>query len=202
MLYRIVALQNQGKGILASYLLLLDYLRGKTIYSNSYLAIPHIRINKDWFIQLAQQKEETNIRDCSFFLDEFWVWCDSRDSQKKDNKLASYALLQSSKMNWNIYTTCQTENQDDSRLRNNAHFRTECKRVFKDVLGYHNIISEERILPDNVNEYLYIECKREKLTPSGLINLPKMYLKAKPLFKLYDTIERKYAQSKEKVITI
>lgn len=195
MIHRIVGLQNQGKGVYSSYLVWLDFLHGYTIYSNTPLAFPHIYINKDFFLSLAKDSGNLNINNAVFLLDEFWIWCDSRNPTHKGNKLASYVLLQSSKVNWRIYTTCQTDNQDDLRLRNNAHYKSECERVVRNLDGtYSKILSEDRFLPPEINQKLYIEIKREKRTGSGIITLPLLHIKAEPLFMLYNTEQKIYMQ--------
>lgn len=64
---------------------------------------------------------------CNIFLDEGYVYLDSRLSQKKRNRLMSYVLFQSRKKSVNIFITVQLRGSLDIRYRSLADYIISCQ---------------------------------------------------------------------------
>ena len=185
MIHRIIGQQNTGKTSILSLLLLKDYMRGYTIFSNTALAFPHTLINRDYFLYMA--KEGILPNNSSLGLDEFWIWADSKSDMQKANKLSAYVLLQSSKKNVNAYTTGQTDKQDFKRLRENANYLTSCKRGLVKNNKFYEIISPIRNLGEPLNSVLVIQMITKTLDGDRILKLEEKRIKAKKLFKLFNT---------------
>lgn len=198
MIYVFTGRQNEGKTLGAVEKIFKDFLDGRTIYSNIPLNFPHILINRD-FIENAV-KEGTRFKDCSFLLDEFWIWADSRGSARSvTGRMLSYFYLQSSKDNINIYLTAQTGRQNDIRIRENLNVWGECERkvlIDKKMLSIPEKQKHMRKnLPMFLQDRLFI--KVTLLRPSNkIVSYTTMeifkinYLYAKMIFPLYDTTHK------------
>ena len=198
MIYVFTGRQNEGKTLGAVEKIFKDFLDGRTIYSNIPLNFPHILINRD-FIENAV-KEGTRFKDCSFLLDEFWIWADSRGSARSvTGRMLSYFYLQSSKDNINIYLTAQTGRQNDIRIRENLNVWGECERkvlIDKKMLSIPEKQKHMRKnLPMFLQDRLFI--KVTLLRPSNkMVSYTTMeifkinYLYAKMIFPLYDTTHK------------
>lgn len=190
MLHTAIGYMNSGKSLFIVYKGLLDYIKGRKVYSNMNLNFPHFKVNKDYLMKAG--KEGTTFYNTTFLLDEFWIWFDCRTSS--ENKLATNFLLQSSKEDTDIYLTAQDNDQNDKRVRRNQHFVTICER--KQLIGnrLRRIRSEQRILPFEIQRKLYIYCKTYKYELIGLERklklTQKLPLKALPIFKLYNTHQK------------
>lgn len=196
MLHSIVGWQNSGKSLYMTYLLMMDYVRGRTIICNYDLTIPHYKINRDYLLYLVQ--EGIAIKNASFGFDELWLWLDSRDST--NNRIATYFFLQSSKTSSNVYSTAQSNSQNDKRYRDNLHKLTQCERVvfhdnkFQPISLFLNPSIDERFLNEELQNKLFIKCVEFQRYNRGFISdiahSKTLYLPAKPIFKLYDTTQK------------
>ena len=196
MLHSIVGLQNSGKTLYMTYLLFLDYLRGRRIISNYDLSFPHSKINRDYLLSMIENK--IIYRDISFGFDELWIWLDSRQSTM--NTVATYFFLQSSKDSNKIYSTAQTNSQNDIRFRKNLHFISQCERnilyngSFHEVQKFITDDMDERELTPELQNLLYIHIQEFKRVNMGFVSDVRvnktLYLPAKPIFNLFDTRQK------------
>lgn len=190
MLHGIVGLMNSGKTLYQTYLLGHQFKSGKEIISNYNLAFTHKLINRDFLLYLGESTYRLD--NICFGLDELWIWLDARGSQQ--NKVATYFFNQSSKDDTEIYFTSQHASQIDKRIRNNLHKLTQCSRVLRINNKFVNISDENRFLPKQYQDKLYIKCVEFKRVNLGLISEmvyhKTIYIRAKPIFKLYNTSER------------
>lgn len=189
-IHRILGLQNSGKTFYLAIKLFFDYMHGNKIYSNTPLQFPYTLINLDFLLNYVQKGYD--IKNASFGLDEYWIWADGRRATSKVNIISSYMLLQSSKNNLNIYTTSQTNEQDDRRLRDNAHFRTYCEREIKKGDKFYSLVSDKRKLGEPYDSMLYLTFDTEKKTIYGWIPYKRERIKAKRFFTLFNTERRIY----------
>lgn len=197
MIQSITGLQNSGKTLYMTYLGFLAFLNGKTILTNYSVNFPHFRIDKDFLFFLA--REQPPLKNCCFLFDELWLWLDCRNSQ--ENTIGTYFFLQSSKDDSYIYLTAQHNEQNERRIRKNLHRITNCSRVLYKNKKFVAIDCEDRFLDEehgydkDIIDNLYIECVNFKRIIvsmfSDLIPDNKVYIKAKPIFKLYNTKEKK-----------
>lgn len=187
MIHSIIGLMNSGKTLYMTYLLFLDFLKGRTIYTNFPLCFPHYLINKDYLIDLA--KKQPNTTNHSYGFDELWIWLDCRTSQQ--NRIGSYFFLQSSKGDTKIYLTAQDNTQNERRIRFNQHLISICERRILINKKLRKITSEKRILPVKYQNKLYIKVKTYSQKIIGfdreLLLKDTQYIHAKTIFKLYDT---------------
>lgn len=199
MLESITGVQNSGKTAYLVNELFTDFTKGRIIITNIHLNFPHIKVNKDWLIERSLKQDIiewlklNNIPfkkgGLSFGFDELWIWLDARQSMA--NTIATYFFLQSSKDDSNIRFTAQTNNQNDRRIRDNLHRITECDRVLKYNDTYFLIDNEERYLSPELNLFLYIQAEIFKRQERGGLttfeSYATKYIKAMPLFELFDT---------------
>lgn len=190
MLHTFIGIQNSGKTLLMTYFGFMDWLKGRTIFSNYDVSFPHTKINKDFIIYIVENG--IKLENVTFLLDEFWMWIDSRASIT--NRVMSYFYLQTSKDNNNVYTSAQGNNQNDVRFRDNLHKITSCSRKILVNNSLQLINSEVRILPKHIQEKLYICGEMYKLGQSGLIvdfEYDKtVNIKADLIFDLFDTTQK------------
>lgn len=201
MLNAIIGVQNSGKTADMVLKLYFDYLKGKTIITNFNVNFPHVRINRDFLIELALKGEQKGIilEDVSFGIDEYWIWFDSRRAMSYENMISSYFLLQSSKTDTNIYMTAQRPNQLPYRVKENLHIYSDCSRVLKINNKYYKIDNNHRFLKKfkNINplNYLYIEVWDFYRSTKGMNEVFKKrkhprYVPMKIIYKLYQTKQK------------
>lgn len=87
---------------------------------------------------------------CIIFLDEGYVYLDSRSSQNSSNKLMSYALFQSRKKNVFLFITVQLLFSLDIRYRSLADYCISCENLYtkfrytifnpKDISTYSQVV--------------------------------------------------------------
>ena len=191
MMHVILGLMNSGKTLFMTWKAYHDFKQGREIITNYHLGFPHKEINKDYIKMLGETQPD--LYNKSFFLDEFWIWFDSRKS--RDNVLATNFLLQSSKQDTNIYMTSQDNMQNDLRVRQNTHFYTTVKRCLLMPEGKLQQITEgQRILPENMQDKLYIEYMTYAMRMTGFSKEPYLKetgaIKGNKIFKLYDTHQK------------
>lgn len=197
MIHSIVGLMSSGKTLFMTYLLYKDYLRGRTIFSNYPLNFPHYLINNDYILQLA--KEQPNLKNISFGLDELWINLGSRSSMSHSNILGSFFFLQSSKGDTFIYLSSQDNSQNEKRIRDNQHLITICSRRLLINGNLVKISDELRDVGEKYYDKLFISFKTYSQVMRGIQKELKLkekgFLKAQPIFNLYDT-ERKVKHDK------
>jgi len=190
MLHSIVGLMNSGKTLYMTYLLYKDFLAGKSIFTNYDVNFTHNKINRDFLFYLGQKNYTFD--NISMGLDELWILLDSRKSM--ENTTSTYFFNQSSKDDSRIYFTSQHNKQNDSRLRDNLHKISVCNRCILINGKFKLIDSEERFLDKKYIDILYIQITEYKRInyygTSDLIASKRHYLKAKPLFNLFNTRQK------------
>jgi hypothetical protein len=124
---------RQGKTYSAVLELYTLWLKGYTIYSNTFLAFPFKILTLDYLLDIVEK--DLDVEDNSvFFVDEISVWLDSRSSMSKRNKIFSYMLQQSGKLGVNtdygliILFTAQYPDMVDKRLRHFTDKGVECEK--------------------------------------------------------------------------
>ena len=163
--------RGSGKTLFMTLEAFNQYRKGKQIYSNYELTFPKLPNTKktkivpeDFFTNF----DKYNLRNVCMFLDEIYVYVDSRASGSTKNKLMSYFFNQTRKTGVDLYYSTQFFSQVDKRLRFNTE-RFIIPKCFKDK---------------NKNIFIVVEiCNRD------LKILAKWIVKAKCIFNLYDTDE-------------
>jgi len=186
-----IGYQNSGKTLSMTYFLYLYYLKGYKIFSNYNLGFPHEKLNKQMLLDFAQSDKQFS--KCIIAIDEIHVYFDSRSSGSKANKIFSYLVLQSSKRDVHIFGTTQEFMNIEVRIRSHCNIKIFCNRYFKKNNDeYIEVKSSVRHLTEQQNENLYIRClmmTKRIVDVNLVIDKKYIYIKAKKLFKLYDTKE-------------
>jgi hypothetical protein len=162
--------RGSGKTLFMTYEAYNHYRNGKKVWSNYHLKFPKLPnttppqlIPNDFFINF----EKYNLKDVAMFIDEFYVYIDSRSSQSNVNKVMSYFLNQTRKTHVDLYYSSQFFSQVDKRLR----FNTERFIIPKCFVK-------------NGKKYILIEvCNRD------LKLLKKFVLIAEAIYPFYETDE-------------
>jgi len=182
--------QNTGKTLALTYYAYNYYMNNYTVYSNYNLNFPHKKLTIDYINKIVQNKEQ--FTKSVFIIDEIYLILDSRNFGKKSNKIFSYLLLQSSKRDVHILGTAQYFNTVDKRFRENIKFKCYCNRVIKNINGEFNLIeTDKRKLDKKFNDKLYIQCFyfiKKGYFGKNFVN-KQQYIRASPIFNLYDTTE-------------
>ena len=82
----------------------------KKVYANYHLKFP--------FEPVSDFEQINTMNEGSAFLDELWLWADSRMSMSKKNQAVSMIALTSRKRDIDIYYTAQNWSRIDKRIRN------------------------------------------------------------------------------------
>lgn len=187
----LVGEMRSGKTLLMSILLHDDFVRKKPILSNYHLnfEFENLEVNN---LDLAIRDKNTDFfNNKSIGIDEIQVFMDSRGSGQKRNRMLSYFLTQSGKLDTTIYWTSQFLRQVDVRLRLNT-------QILYKVYRYVIINGQKYSLrQDDKRKDFYIDANKYILrdTPKGMrfwyektiiIKNPSKY------FELYDTKQRVY----------
>ena len=163
--------RGSGKTLFMTLEAFNQYRKGKQIYSNYKLTFPVLPNTKkpkiipdDFFINF----EKYNLKNVCMFLDEIYVYIDSRSSASNINKIMSYFFNQTRKTGVDLYYSTQFFSQVDKRLR----FNTE------------RFVIPKAVKDKNKKLFIIVEiCNRD------LKVLSKYVVKAEPIFSLYDTDE-------------
>ena len=148
---------------------LLNYRRKRKIVSNFKLTFPKIKgCYKPELLNMSFIKDfKEQLYDIALFIDEIYVYIDSRNSVSKRNRVWSYFFNQTRKRGVDLFYSTQFLHQVDKRLRNNT-----------ELYIFPSIITHE--------EEMYIKIKIAK----GNMKIFKTFcFKAKEYFNLYDTDE-------------
>lgn len=173
MIIGVIGDRGSGKTLFMTKEAFFCYLNNKQVYSNYRLNFksnenklkPKL-IKNDFF----RNFEKYNLKNVSLFLDEIYVYIDSRNSGSSINKIMSYFFNQTRKTGVDLYYSTQFFSQVDKRLR----FNTE------------KFVTPKIIKDKNKNSYLLVKiCNRD------LKILNEYIIKCSALFnaKLYDTDE-------------
>lgn len=154
---------GSGKTLLMTRYAHKEYLQGKKIFCNYGLKFNHEKID---LVHLLDLKPE--LQNSGLFMDEIYIYIDSRLSMAKRNRMLSYFIFQTRKLGVTLYFTSQHIGQVDVRLRNMIDILCVCKQTFKkdwfkvDMVDY-------RDFPDvRQNTFIY---------------------KGNPYYNMYDTLE-------------
>ncbi len=101
--------------------------KGKIIYTNFHINKKAIDKKYHKNIHLLDSEFFKNYKDfklynCALFLDEIYVYIDSRTSSSKRNRLWSYFINQTRKRDVDLYYTTQFFRQVELRLRENTEY--------------------------------------------------------------------------------
>ena len=125
----IVGEQGEGKTTIMSFLLFIDWLKGKSIYSNYTLGIPHTKLDASFFTDRSVVESLDNV---SVGIDEIHLTLDARGAM--GNRKKSFLLTQARKAlkESNFYWTSQFLDQCDKRLRENTKRLIMVEKVKQD----------------------------------------------------------------------
>lgn len=171
MIIGVIGDRGSGKTLFMTLEAFNQYRKGKKVYSNYQLKFPILKNTKKY--ELIKNDFFTNFNKYNFnnvcmFLDEIYVYIDSRNSGSNINKVMSYFFNQTRKTGVDLYYSTQFLSQVDKRLRFNTEKFVIPKKV-KDKKG---------------NIYLIVDiCNRD------LKVLKKLLIKGNSIFNLYDTDE-------------
>jgi len=101
--------------------------KGKTVYTNFHLNLKSINKRYHKQVKLLDNEFFKNYKDmklynCCLFIDEIYVYIDSRMSGSKRNRIWSYFINQTRKRGVDLYFTTQFFRQVEIRLRMNTEF--------------------------------------------------------------------------------
>lgn len=182
-----VGTQNSGKTLSMTYYGYKYFKSGYKIYSNYNLEFKHIKVTKEMLEDFTRDRIQFN--KAVFLIDELYLILDARSFGKKFNKLFSYFILQTSKRDVHLLGTAQYFNTVEKRFRENTDFINYCSRVIKHNNNYYIVTDKLRFLKNNDDLYIkntfVVRTALDGLFPQTTTRV--YYLKAKPLFKMYDT---------------
>jgi len=124
----IKGLKGSGKTLVMTMLLLMEYLKGKKIYTNYKVFFPHEIIDVKKLVEL-----DVELENCVIGIDELHMICDARRHGKDQNLLMSYFVLQSRHRSVNFYYTTQFERQVDVRIIENTDINIVCENLYIDT---------------------------------------------------------------------
>lgn len=128
MLEVILGGRGHGKSAYATWRALYDHqIRGKKIYSNFWINIPHALPN------LNNPKED--IQNASVIFDEAYISVNARLSMSKANRLINYFVFQSRKVDVDLYFVVQLGRTIDVLIRDSADKLTMCKALYRGADG-------------------------------------------------------------------
>lgn len=183
--------QNSGKTLSMSYFAQQYYKAGYAIYSNYSLKFNHKKISIEDIKTMV--KEKTQFSKAVFLIDEIYLIFDSRNFSTAKNKIFSYFILQTSKRNVHLFGSAQMFNTVEKRLRENANFKAYCQRVLYDdkTKEYYDPDTQLRFIKDDRNLYIKLSFIIKKYMNDFTegAELKTYFLKAKPIYNLYDTTE-------------
>jgi len=116
MIIGIIGKRGSGKTLLMTKLAHDLVNKQRVVYTNIGFFFPHELLNKEFF----QDYKNQQLQGCGIFIDEIYIYVDSRTSQKKSNRLLSYFFNQTRKRNVDLFYSTQFFNQVDLRLRLNT----------------------------------------------------------------------------------
>lgn len=187
----LVGEMRSGKTLMMTLMMLDAHLAGQKVMSNYHLNFPHELIDINDMDKAIRDKKTDYFEGKSIGIDEIHVFMDARGAGQKRNKMLSYFLTQSGKLNTTIYWTSQFMRQVDVRLRLNTQVLYKVKRyvMYKGV---------KRLLrQDDKRTDFWVDADKHVIM-EGRHGLFYGYHKTITLknpskfFKWYDTTERVY----------
>lgn len=167
-----------------------EHLKGRKVYSNYALAFPYEDVD-DQLVASVTKDNKTRLFDgCVILLDEVHVYMDSRTSSQKKNRLLSYFVTQSGKLDSLVMWSSQFLGQADKRLRLNTQILYKAERYV--LRGGRKV----RLRQDDKREDFLIDLHKHVFTEDvrggmGFRYVGTKTLKApRKLFGLYDTKQR------------
>lgn len=169
---------GEGKTLLLTVMAISNYLKGREVFSNYQLEIPHTRLHS--------LEDVNQIRQGFFAADDFYIWANSR--RFKDNRGIDLVLGKSRKRGIDIAWTATRPMQVDINIRINTHFawvpqlfmRPDPKNP-KARLPWFMVVRKHMFIPEVKEETDFLGDLVEKM-----VIPPKVVEKA---MNLYDTIE-------------
>ena len=163
--------------------------KGRTVYSNYGLSFPHLDMDDQMVGEATKHNRTTEFDGSVTAIDEIHVYMDSRNSSSKKNRLLSYFVTQSGKLDTLLLWTSQYLSQVDKRLRLNTQILYKAERYI--------IRKGKKILlrQDDKREDFYIDLHKhvfgEKKGRLGFFYEKTITLRTpKKYFGLYDTKQR------------
>ena len=178
--------QNSGKTLSMTYYAYRYYKRGYNVFSNYNLAFPHTKLTKELIQEYTKGMRQFDRS--VFLLDEIYLFLDSRNFAKGINKILGYFLLQTSKRGVILFGTAQYFNTVEKRFRENSNFQCYCNRVYKTDEKFIDVKDSQRII--NAKNLYIRQTFVSKRLEQGIIptlDFKHYYLKAEPVFKMFDT---------------
>jgi len=130
---------GSGKTLLLTRYAHKEKAKEKKIFANYNLNFEHTKID---LVSLLEAKPE--LENSGLFMDEIYIYMDSRLSMGKRNRMLSYFVFQTRKLGVTLYFTSQHIGQVDVRLRNMIDILCICKQTIKkdwfkiDMVDYRN----------------------------------------------------------------
>ena len=164
-------------------------LQGRKVFSNYALSFPYENIDDQMLGDVTKNNRITTYDGSVICLDEIHVYMDSRNSAAKKNRLLSYFVTQSGKLDSLVLWSSQFLGQADKRLRLNTQILYRVERYIIEN-------GQKRLLrQDDKRDDFYIDLHKHEFTESpqgmGFVYVKTVTLK-KPskYFGLYDTKEK------------
>jgi hypothetical protein len=180
---------RSGKTLMMTLKAYQDHLKGTPILSNYGLTFPHEKININLVTKSVTDKNTDYFKNSTVCIDEIHIWIDSRVSGQKRNRLISYFITQSGKLNTTVLWTSQFLRQVDVRLRLNTQILYKTRRFIYEK-------GEKRFLrQDDKREDFKILVERYKMaelrSSFGFVHEKSfVYNNPNQIFSLYDTTEK------------
>jgi len=174
MLEVILGGRGHGKSAYATYRALYDYrFRGKTIFSNFWIGIPHALPN------LNNPNED--IEGASVFFDEAYITVNARMSMSRQNRLINYFVFQSRKVDVDLYFIVQLGRTIDVLIRDSADKITMCRALYRDENGVLRVKDTDTDTIEAVSIITYDQNNDRYRTA---------IFEPKPFYAFFDTKER------------
>lgn len=187
---------RSGKTLMMTLLLHDDMIKKRKVLSNYNLNFKSELLNVNE-LDLAIRKKNTDyFSDKSIGIDEIHVFMDSRGSMQKRNKMMSYFITQSGKLDSTVYWTSQFLRQVDVRLRINTQILYKTERYI--IKNHKKVLLRQ----DDKRTDFFIDAKKYFLkdTRKGLAYIYEKtitLMNPHKYFYLYDTTERVYYEETE-----
>ena len=118
---------GSSKTLSAVALLQQDYAQlDRKIISNVWLSFPHQEFDLKFFVANLETTEMSN---CSMLWDETYQMMDSRSGMTKMSKLMTYFVVQTRKLNVDLYVCTHHIDHIDKRLRRAVDVRGTCQFI-------------------------------------------------------------------------
>lgn len=163
-----------------------QFLKGRKVYSNYKLSFPYEDVDDQLLGAVTKDNKTGEFDGAVVMLDEVHVYMDSRISSHKKNRLLSYFITQSGKLDSLVLWSSQYFGQVDKRLRLNTQVLFKAERLSLQGVPLRQDDKREDFLVDLHRYSFRDDGKRLGFFYDGTRTLkhPKKY------FSLYDTKQR------------